>query len=53
MNSLPPPPPHQMEKDILLREELEEVQKSHPDRIKLWFTLDRPPQGKENKSYEL
>ncbi|XP_008309557.1 NADH-cytochrome b5 reductase 2 [Cynoglossus semilaevis] len=36
---------NQMEKDILLREELEEVQKNHPDRVKLWFTLDRPPQG--------
>uniref|UniRef100_UPI0037E74FBC NADH-cytochrome b5 reductase 2 n=1 Tax=Semicossyphus pulcher TaxID=241346 RepID=UPI0037E74FBC len=35
---------NQTEKDILLREELEEVQKNHPDRVKLWFTLDKPPQ---------
>lgn len=36
----------QTEKDILLREELEEVKKNHPDRVQLWFTLDKPPQGK-------
>ncbi|XP_069571248.1 NADH-cytochrome b5 reductase 2 [Brachyistius frenatus] len=35
---------NQTEKDILLREELEEVKKNHPDKVKLWFTLDRPPQ---------
>ncbi|XP_008303460.1 NADH-cytochrome b5 reductase 2 [Stegastes partitus] len=35
---------NQTEKDILLREELEEVQKNHPGRVKLWFTLDKPPQ---------
>ncbi|KAM9753388.1 NADH-cytochrome b5 reductase 2 [Menidia menidia] len=35
---------NQTEKDILLREELEEVQKSHPDQVKVWYTLDKPPQ---------
>ncbi|XP_070828562.1 NADH-cytochrome b5 reductase 2 [Chaetodon trifascialis] len=35
---------NQTEKDILLREELEEAKKNHPDKIKLWFTLDKPPQ---------
>lgn len=36
---------NQTEKDILLREELEELEKNHPDKVKLWFTLDKPPQG--------
>lgn len=36
----------QTENDILLREELEEVKKNHPDKLNLWFTLDKPPQGK-------
>ncbi|XP_037538572.1 NADH-cytochrome b5 reductase 2 [Nematolebias whitei] len=36
---------NQTEKDILLREELEEVQKNHPEKVKLWYTLDKPPQG--------
>lgn len=35
---------NQTEKDILLREELEEVKKNHPDKVNLWFTLDKPPQ---------
>ncbi|XP_035497715.2 NADH-cytochrome b5 reductase 2 [Scophthalmus maximus] len=35
---------NQTEKDILLREELQEAKKSHPDRLELWFTLDKPPQ---------
>eukprot|EP00088_Acartia_fossae_P009018 TRINITY_DN14350_c0_g1_i1.p1 TRINITY_DN14350_c0_g1~~TRINITY_DN14350_c0_g1_i1.p1 ORF type:complete len:304 (-),score=60.45 TRINITY_DN14350_c0_g1_i1:291-1202(-) len=33
---------NQTEEDILLRKELEEVEKEHPDRFKLWYTLDRP-----------
>lgn len=37
----------QTEKDILLREELQEAKKSHPDRLELWFTLDKPPQGEK------
>ncbi|XP_075998736.1 NADH-cytochrome b5 reductase 2 [Genypterus blacodes] len=35
---------NQTEKDILLREELEEVKRDHPDKVQLWFTLDKPPQ---------
>ncbi|CAG04147.1 unnamed protein product [Tetraodon nigroviridis] len=38
---------NQTEKDILLREELEEIQVQNPDRFKLWFTLDRAPEGWE------
>ena len=34
------------EEDILLREELEQVQRDHPDRFKLWYTVDRPGDGK-------
>ncbi|XP_023323191.1 NADH-cytochrome b5 reductase 3 [Eurytemora carolleeae] len=33
---------NQTEEDILLRKELEEVQKENPDRFKLWYTVDRP-----------
>lgn len=36
---------NQTEDDILLRNELEEVQKKHPDRFKLWYTVDRPKDG--------
>ncbi|KAM4617965.1 NADH-cytochrome b5 reductase 2 [Discoglossus pictus] len=36
---------NQTEEDILLRKELEDLAKNHPDQFKLWFTLDRPPQG--------
>lgn len=35
---------NQTEKDILLREELEEVSRNHPGKVHLWFTLDKPPQ---------
>ncbi|XP_034033090.1 NADH-cytochrome b5 reductase 2 [Thalassophryne amazonica] len=35
---------NQTEKDILLREELEEVVRNHPEKVKLWFTLDKPQQ---------
>ncbi|CAK6969952.1 NADH-cytochrome b5 reductase 2 [Scomber scombrus] len=35
---------NQTEKDILLREELEEAKKNHPDKVNVWFTLDKPPQ---------
>ncbi|EMP36818.1 NADH-cytochrome b5 reductase 2 [Chelonia mydas] len=34
---------NQTEKDILLRAELEEVAKNHPDQFKVRYTLDRPP----------
>ncbi|CAL8262435.1 unnamed protein product [Merluccius merluccius] len=36
---------NQTEKDILLREELEEVKSHHPDKLQLWFTLDKPSEG--------
>ncbi|XP_062861912.1 NADH-cytochrome b5 reductase 3 [Trichomycterus rosablanca] len=34
---------NQTEKDILLRTELEEIEVNHPDRFKLWYTLDKVP----------
>ncbi|XP_043847432.1 NADH-cytochrome b5 reductase 2-like [Dromiciops gliroides] len=34
---------NQTEEDILLRAELEEVVKNHPNQFSLWYTLDRPP----------
>ncbi|XP_075458931.1 NADH-cytochrome b5 reductase 3 [Ascaphus truei] len=34
---------NQTEKDILLRDELEEIQVAHSSRFKLWYTLDRAP----------
>ncbi|XP_057390315.1 NADH-cytochrome b5 reductase 1 isoform X2 [Balaenoptera acutorostrata] len=36
---------NQTEKDIILREDLEELQARHPNHFKLWFTLDHPPEG--------
>jgi len=36
---------NQTEKDIILREDLEELQARYPNRFKLWFTLDHPPEG--------
>ncbi|XP_061466491.1 NADH-cytochrome b5 reductase 2 isoform X1 [Rhineura floridana] len=36
---------NQTEEDILLRPELEDVAVNHQDQFKLWYTLDRPPQG--------
>jgi len=36
---------NQSEDDILLRKELEDVEKEHPDRFKLWYTVDRPNEG--------
>ncbi|XP_005990886.1 NADH-cytochrome b5 reductase 3 [Latimeria chalumnae] len=38
---------NQTEKDILLHTELEEVQAEHPSRIKIWYTLDKAPEGWE------
>jgi len=35
---------NQSEDDILLRSELEQVAQEHPDRFKLWYTVDRPGQ---------
>jgi len=39
---------NQSEDDILLRNELEEVRAEHPDRFKLWYTVDR---AKEDWEY--
>lgn len=36
---------NQTEKDILLRKELEEIAKEHPDRLKLWYTVDTSTEG--------
>ncbi len=38
----------QTEEDILLRKELEQVARDHPDRFNLRFTLDRPAPGKSS-----
>ncbi|XP_023659995.1 NADH-cytochrome b5 reductase 1 isoform X1 [Paramormyrops kingsleyae] len=32
---------NQTERDILLKDELEEIQARYPDRFKLWFTVDK------------
>uniref|UniRef100_A0A8C6E3M0 NADH-cytochrome b5 reductase n=1 Tax=Moschus moschiferus TaxID=68415 RepID=A0A8C6E3M0_MOSMO len=34
---------NQTEEDILMRNELEEVARTHPTQFNLWYTLDRPP----------
>lgn len=39
---------NQSEKDILVRKELEEVIANHPDRFKLWYTLDKAEEGELN-----
>ncbi|XP_001601440.1 NADH-cytochrome b5 reductase 2 isoform X1 [Nasonia vitripennis] len=36
---------NQTEKDILLRDELEEVAKNHPDQVKVWYTIDTSTEG--------
>jgi len=36
---------NQSENDILLKDELEEVAKTHPAQFKLWYTVDRPQEG--------
>lgn len=35
---------NQTEDDILLRDELESYAKSHPERFKIIYALDRPPE---------
>ncbi|KAI6236697.1 NADH-cytochrome b5 reductase 3 isoform X1 [Aphelenchoides besseyi] len=34
---------NQSEEDILLRDELDRLAKNHPDRFKVWYTVDRAP----------
>ncbi|GCB65319.1 NADH-cytochrome b5 reductase 3-like [Scyliorhinus torazame] len=36
---------NQTEKDILLRDDLEEIQARHADRFRLWYTVDKAPEG--------
>lgn len=36
---------NQTEEDILVRDELESIAKQYPDRFRLHYTLDRPPEG--------
>ncbi|CAF4855089.1 unnamed protein product [Pieris macdunnoughi] len=36
---------NQTEEDILLRNELENYQRDHPEQFCLWYTLDRPTEG--------
>ncbi|MEE6493159.1 hypothetical protein FKM82_016751 [Ascaphus truei] len=38
---------NQSEKDILLRDDLQELQARHPERFKLWFAVDNAPEGWE------
>lgn len=37
---------NQTEDDILLRKELDELAEQHPDRFKVWYTLDNVTEGK-------
>lgn len=39
----------QTEKDILLRPELEELRNEHSARFKLWYTVDKAPEGERGK----
>ncbi|XP_014483875.1 PREDICTED: NADH-cytochrome b5 reductase 3 isoform X2 [Dinoponera quadriceps] len=36
---------NQTEKDILLRDELDWIAKNHPDKLKLWYTVDTSSEG--------
>ena len=36
---------NQTEEDILVRKELEEIEVKHPDRFKIWYTVDRPTEN--------
>ncbi|KAI0234305.1 NADH-cytochrome b5 reductase 3 [Lamellibrachia satsuma] len=36
---------NQTETDILLRDELDKLVEDYPDRLKVWYTLDRPEEG--------
>lgn len=35
--------------DILCRDELESIRDNYPHRVKLWYTLDSPPNGKNSR----
>ncbi|CAP36264.1 Protein CBG18935 [Caenorhabditis briggsae] len=34
---------NQTEDDILCRQELDDLEAKHPDRFRVWYTIDRPP----------
>src|SRR5436190_14363015 len=36
---------NQTEQDILLRDELDDIAKKHPDKFKLWYTVDTASEG--------
>lgn len=36
---------NQTEKDILLRDELDDIAKRHPNKLKLWYTVDTSSEG--------
>jgi len=38
---------NQTEEDILLRQELEDIQKQNPNQFKVWYTVDRPPPSED------
>ncbi|KAI8116467.1 NADH-cytochrome b5 reductase 3 [Lucilia cuprina] len=38
---------NQSEKDILLRNELDELAKKHPDQFKVWYTVDKAGEGSQ------
>ena len=40
---------NQTEEDILVRDELETLQREHGDRFSLWYTVDRAPENREWK----
>uniref|UniRef100_A0A8C6MXR1 NADH-cytochrome b5 reductase n=1 Tax=Mus spicilegus TaxID=10103 RepID=A0A8C6MXR1_MUSSI len=40
---------NQSEKDILLRPELEELRNEHSARFKLWYTVDKAPDGEQGE----
>uniref|UniRef100_A0A3B5MFD3 NADH-cytochrome b5 reductase n=1 Tax=Xiphophorus couchianus TaxID=32473 RepID=A0A3B5MFD3_9TELE len=42
---------NQSEKDILLKDELDEIQANHPDRFKLWYTVDRAPEWEYSQGF--
>lgn len=51
LTSGPRSPHPQTEKDILLRPELEELRNEHSARFKLWYTVDKAPEGERRKPW--
>lgn len=44
---------NQSEQDILLRNELENYEREHPEQFKLWYTVDRATEGQSNGRVQL